>query len=84
LVHEVCRTGELEAAGDRIIDAVLMNAPGATRITKRRALASARALVDDGELKELIEEHALTRQQEEAAEGLASFRDKRKPGWYPT
>jgi len=60
-----------------------MNAPGATSATKMRTLASARALVDDAEMRDLVEEHARTRQQDEAAEGLASFREKRRPGWYP-
>jgi methylglutaconyl-CoA hydratase len=83
LVHEVCPTGGLEEAGGKIIEAVLMNAPRATTATKLRALASARAFIDDGELRDLIDEHARTRQQDEAAEGLASFREKRKPGWYP-
>jgi methylglutaconyl-CoA hydratase len=83
LVHEVCPTGGLEEAGDKIIEAVLMNAPSATTATKLRSLASARAFIDEGELRDLIDEHARTRQQEEATEGLASFREKRKPSWYP-
>lgn len=83
LVHEVCPTGGLDAAGDKIIEAVLMNAPVATTATKLRSLAAARAFVDDGDLRDLIDEHARTRQQEEAREGLASFKEKRKPAWYP-
>ncbi|MDP1963759.1 MAG: enoyl-CoA hydratase-related protein [Reyranella sp.] len=83
LVHEVCPTGGLEEAGTRIIEAVLMNAPGATTATKLRTLTAARALIDDGELRDLIDEHARARQQAEASEGLASFREKRKPSWYP-
>ncbi len=83
LVHEVCPTGGLDEAGGRIVEAVLMNAPLATSATKLRALASARAFVDDGEMRDLIEEHARTRQQAEAKEGLLSFKEKRKPGWYP-
>jgi methylglutaconyl-CoA hydratase len=31
----------------------------------------------------LVREHASTRQLAEAIEGLASFREKRKPSWYP-
>ena len=84
LVHEVCPTGGLDEVGGRIAEAVLMNAPRATAATKLRTLAAARAFVDDGELRDLIDEHARTRQQPEAAEGLASFREKRKPAWYPT
>ena len=83
LVHEVCPNGRLEEAGKQIVEAVLMNAPGATSATKMRTLASSRALVDDAEMRDLVEEHARTRQQDEAAEGLASFREKRRPGWYP-
>ncbi|MDP1748445.1 MAG: enoyl-CoA hydratase-related protein [Reyranella sp.] len=83
LVHEVCPTGGLEEAGARIVEAVLMNAPGATTATKLRTLAAARSFIDDGELRDLIGEHARTRQQDEATEGLASFREKRKPAWYP-
>jgi methylglutaconyl-CoA hydratase len=82
-VHEVCPLGELDTTGDRIVEAVLMNAPAATAATKRCTLSSARAVVDDSELRDLIGEHARTRQQAEAAEGLASFREKRKPAWYP-
>ena len=83
LVHEVCPTGGLEEAGKKIVEAVLINAPVATTATKLRSLASARAFVDDGELRDLIDEHARTRQQDEAREGLASFKEKRKPSWYP-
>jgi methylglutaconyl-CoA hydratase len=83
LVHEVCPTGGLEAAGGKIIDALLMSAPGATTATKLRTLSAARAFVDDGEFRDLIEEHARARQQPEAKEGLASFKEKRKPTWYP-
>ena len=83
LVHEVCPTGGLPEAGEKIVESVLMNAPRATTATKLRSLASARAFIDEGELRDLIDEHARTRQQDEATEGLASFREKRKPSWYP-
>ena len=82
-VHEVCPTGGLEAAGNKIVEAVLMNAPGATTATKMRTIASARAFIDDGEMRDLIDEHSRARQQAEAKEGLLSFKEKRKPGWYP-
>src|SRR5690349_25153588 len=56
LVHEVCPTGGLMEAGSRIVEAVLMNAPVATTATKLRSLASARAFIDEGELRDLIDE----------------------------
>ena len=83
LVHEVCPTGGLEEAGSKIVEAVLMNAPAATTSTKLRTMAVARSFIDDGEFRDLIDEHARARQQAEASEGLASFREQRKPAGYP-
>jgi methylglutaconyl-CoA hydratase len=83
LVHVVCPVGGLADAGNKIVEAVLMNAPGATTATKMRTIASARAFIDDGEMRDLVEEHARTRQQAEAKEGLLSFKEKRKAAWYP-
>ena len=83
LAHEICETGKLEEAGARIVDALLMNAPNATAATKLRSLEVAGAIVGDAVFADLVREHAATRQLAEAAEGLASFREKRKPGWYP-
>ena len=83
LVHEVCPAAELEAASARIVDALLMTAPNATTATKLRSRQVSGAFIDDGLFQDLVREHAATRQLAEAAEGLASFREKRKPGWYP-
>ena len=81
--HEVCKVGELEATGARIVDGLLMNAPGATTATKLRTLRVADAFIDDNLFRELVHEHAVTRQSTEAAEGTASFLEKRTPSWYP-
>jgi methylglutaconyl-CoA hydratase len=83
LVHVVCASEALAEEGARIVDAVLMNAPGATAATKLRALQVAEAFVDDGAFRDLVREHAATRQRDEAAEGVASFREKRAARWYP-
>jgi methylglutaconyl-CoA hydratase len=82
-VHEVCKLDELDAVGARIVDTLLMNAPGATSATKLRTLAVADAFIDDGLFRDLVHEHAVTRQSAEAAEGTASFLEKRAPSWYP-
>ncbi len=50
--------------------------------TKLRSIELAGAIVGDAMFAQLVREHAATRQRSEAAEGLASFREKRKPGWY--
>lgn len=81
--HEVCKADDLEAVGARIVDGLLMNAPGASAATKRRTLAVAGAYVDDGLFEDLVREHARLRQGEEGAEGTASFLEKRAPRWYP-
>jgi methylglutaconyl-CoA hydratase len=83
LAHEVCAAGKLEEVGARIVDGLLMNAPNATTATKLRSLEVAGAIIDDGVFADLVCEHAATRQLAEATEGLASFREKRKPSWYP-
>jgi methylglutaconyl-CoA hydratase len=82
LVHEVCPLAELDQFGAKIVDALLMTAPNATSATKLRSLQVAGALVDDVLFAQLVHEHAETRQLAEAGEGLASFHEKRKPGWY--
>jgi len=81
--HEVCKADQLEATGARIVDSLLMNAPGATMATKLRTLRVADVFLDDGLFLALVHEHAVTRQSAEAAEGTASFLEKRAPSWYP-
>lgn len=83
LVHEVCPTGGLEEAAAPVIENLLMAAPIATEQTKRATLKDAGLLVSDAYFTELVEMHAAKRQTEEAAEGLASFAEKRAPSWYP-
>jgi methylglutaconyl-CoA hydratase len=82
-VHEVCKLEELEATGARIVDALLMNAPGAVTATKMRTMAVAGSFLDDALFDDLVKQHSDMRQQAEAAEGTASFLEKRLPKWYP-
>jgi methylglutaconyl-CoA hydratase len=83
LVDEVCPTGELDEAGDRIIDTLLRGGPNALRETKRLIKDIAALAVSDAAAERLAEQHALKRQTEEADEGLRSFVEKRHPNWYP-
>ena len=83
LVHDVCPEGGLDEAAAPVIDALLMSAPEATAATKRRTLEEAGLLLDEEHFDALIAEHASFRQGDEAAEGLASFAEKRAPSWYP-
>jgi methylglutaconyl-CoA hydratase len=84
LVHEVCAADRLADTGTRIVEAVLMNAPAATRATKLRALHVAGTFIDAGTFRDLVSEHAAARQTEEAREGLAAFTAKRPPSWHAT
>ena len=81
LVHQVVPAAELEAAGARIVAQILQNGPEAIAQTKVLALQSAWAHLDEPALTRLIELHADKRQSAEAAEGLASFAQKRAARW---
>lgn len=81
LVHEVVPATELEAAGDRMIAALLENAPMGLAETKQLALKFAFGDVPGGQFRALVENHAAKRQSDEAGEGLASFAEKRSANW---
>ena len=81
LVHEVVPAAELSAAGARIVDHLLANGPEAIRQTKAHALAFAWGDVGEATFGDLVEAHAKKRQSAEAAEGLASFAQKRAARW---
>jgi methylglutaconyl-CoA hydratase len=83
LVHEVCEPGALDAAAAPVIEALLEAAPGALAQSKRSMLRTAGAFVAEPEFERLVREHAAQRTSAEAAEGLRSFAEKRKPGWVP-
>jgi methylglutaconyl-CoA hydratase len=81
LVHEVVAADALESAAARIVDQVLQNGPRAIAETKALALQSAWAKLDGAAFDGLVESHAAKRQSAEAAEGLASFAQKRAAQW---
>jgi methylglutaconyl-CoA hydratase len=81
LVHEIVPAAELQAAGARIVEQILQNGPEAIAQTKALALESARANLDDRAFSRLVESHADKRLSVEAAEGLASFAEKRAARW---
>jgi methylglutaconyl-CoA hydratase len=83
LVHEVCDEGGLDAAAHPVIEALLSAEPDAMARTKRHALHDAGLLLSDEDWEALTRDHAASRQRAEAAEGLASFREKRMPQWFP-
>ncbi len=83
LVHELCEDGTLDAAAAPIVDALLACAPSMLAETKAIALREAGSTCDDARLERLVEEHAAARQGPDAAEGLASFAERRAAAWAP-
>ena len=81
LVHEVVPFAELDAAGARAVEHLLQNAPEANAQTKAAALELAWGGLDDAGFERLVLQHAAKRRSAEAAEGLASFVEKRAARW---
>ena len=80
LVHEVCAADRLDETLARIADELLRGAPHATSELKAAAARYASPNLDE------IAAHVQPPhdpKSEEAQEGIAAFREKRKPGWYP-
>jgi len=82
LVHTVCSRDGLEPEGERIVDAILMNGPTGVAATKRILFETQGLDLDDATAMKLADGHARQRQSAEAAEGLASFKEKRQASWY--
>lgn len=81
LVHEVVPAGDLTAAGERIVEALLSNGPRAIAETKAVALDYAFGKTRSDDMSKLVASHAAKRMSDEAGEGLASFREKRPARW---
>lgn len=83
LVHEVVEKARLETRAREVIDAILQNAPGALARTKAHVLEHAWGRLPEAVLAGLVASHAAARLGPEAAEGLASFVEKRPAAWAP-
>jgi methylglutaconyl-CoA hydratase len=79
LAHQTCGTDALDETLARIAEEFLLGAPGAIR-----ALKTAAALYAYPALSAILaSQPAHDPKTPEALEGIASFREKRKPSWYP-
>ena len=83
LVHAVYPASAIEAALASIVEALLLGAPGAIAALKATAARIAAPPITEALLRELEAGSAGMLQTPEAREGVASFLEKRKPGWYP-
>src|SRR5262249_36249448 len=81
MAHKLCMADELDRAIAETADELLHGAPGAIRTLK---LACAGFVMSpwSAEVATASAKHELERAPE-TAEGIASFREKRKPSWYP-
>jgi methylglutaconyl-CoA hydratase len=79
LAHQVCAAEALDEALARIGEELLLGAPGAIATLKRAAAQFASPTLST------ILSHQAPHDSKtaEAIEGVASFREKRKPSWYP-
>jgi methylglutaconyl-CoA hydratase len=80
LVHEVAAAADIEDRLTAASDEMLQAAPGAIAIAKARAAQMVAQAADLIEGESAQREHM---RSPEAIEGLAAFREKRKPNWYP-
>ena len=79
LAHQVCALDALDETLARIADACLLGAPGAIA-----ALKDASAQYASPTLSAILATRSVhDPKTAEAIEGVASFREKRKPSWYP-
>ncbi len=83
LVHEVVPLADLEGAGAKVVEQLLGNGPAAMAETKALAMESSFGGMsfDDDAYARLVRMHSVRRLTEEAAEGLASFAEKRAGNW---
>jgi methylglutaconyl-CoA hydratase len=79
LVHQVCAAEALDETSARISDELLHGAPGAIATLKRAAAQYASPTLSTI----LAHQAPHDSKTPEALEGVASFREKRKPSWYP-
>jgi methylglutaconyl-CoA hydratase len=78
LVHQVCEPAAVEDTLARVCDELLHGAPGAIATLKNAAAEFA-----SPSLAAIRAWRPMHGKSAEASEGVASFREKRKPKWYP-
>ncbi|WP_164867748.1 enoyl-CoA hydratase-related protein [Rhodovarius crocodyli] len=82
LVHEVVAEDAIEARLAHILDETMHSSPTAIAMTKDSFLAGNGLTLHPREMSMLAYESWRQRASDEGREGLAAFREKRKPSWY--
>ena len=83
LVQQLCDPQAIESATDEIIDQLLLGAPEATATAKRVLQEHAPAALSPDQLHDMQNAFEVAAASDEASEGRAAFKEKRKPRWYP-
>jgi methylglutaconyl-CoA hydratase len=83
LVQELVPAEELDAAVNGLLGALLQGGPRALEQTKRLLREVDHRQVDDALSRDTAQRIAQARASDEGREGIASFLEKRRPGWYP-
>lgn len=81
LVHEVVPADRLDARVEEVVAEALMAAPGAVARSKASMLGATGWMLDAGTMSWLAHDSAMQRASAEGREGLAAFREKRRPAW---
>ena len=81
LVQEVVASEELEAAGRRVLDALLTGGPEAQAAAKRLVRDIAGRPIDDALVEDTARRIAEVRAGGEAREGVSAFLEKRRPSF---
>lgn len=81
LVHDVVSADELDAAGSRLTDALLVAGPAALAQAKQLIAHVAGKPIDPVLIQETARRIADARASDEGQEGMSAFLERRKPGW---
>ena len=81
-VQTLCDPETLDSSLQKVLDELMLSGPNATRAVKATSALLAANALTPALLERIQAEFAASQNSEEAREGKASFREKRKPGWY--
>ena len=81
LVHGVFKPDQLDLAVNQVCDLLVANGPKALAASKDMLRFVSRGPIDDAMIAETAARIARIRVTQEGREGIASFLEKRKPGW---
>jgi methylglutaconyl-CoA hydratase len=83
LVQEIAPAEELDGAVNALLGAMVQGGPQALAAAKALIRDVANRPIDDALTHETAARIARIRASEEGREGIASFLEKRRPGWFP-